>query len=630
MSPWVGSAKAAISSVTTIDGPSADIVSLGNVAISEDGTAGIVYLKRANGHVHVFAALFSGDAWAAPQQVDAGQRFDSSWPAIAAGDGGRLVVVWAQPFAANVDRLYFSSLDPGARTFQSPHVVDPNIGLAQYVYPSIAMNRGGQALMSYRVVYDDQPGGGLLAGYVLGDIRFARYDGAWWSVSGIPLERNPSQPQRTPTALNSPQVGIGYDGNGVVAWQEPDDNFHDRIWARRIFGNTPGNVLEVSPTSVGTGTSATTLNADADGFSMHVTSFDATAFAVRQQPPSDGKGFTRTRVYVNQLPNEFDPKAGALEGARPVDGGGANGPVGGVGPVAIGSGADGSWDLGFGSGSSSFDIRGAEGHVGRPARLDDGRSSLPGDPLVGRADSGGAVLAWPVDAGVSVLERDPDGTPTQQEISANTGGAVHATDLAASDFGDAVIGFLQGDGAGQTIDAGTVNAPPGAFNVSTPPTWVNSKHLLLQWDPSPHGMTPVSYTVLIDDQDVADGLHRLSYRLNRSQIPSGIHTVSISATDPSLQATDSPTALLMIDRRPPRVSISTRSGRLVVRLSDGPRHQVSGLSPGSTVVRWGDGHSSSGTSRLSHAYSRPGSYLVKVSASDNAGNSVHFKRRVRA
>src|SRR5262249_60603092 len=113
----------------------------------------------------------------------AGRRFASPGRALAGGDGGGLVVVWAQPSASSVDRLYFSSLDPGANTFQLPHVVDPNIGLAKYVYPSIAMNRGGQALLSYRVVYNDQPGGGLPPGYVLGDIRWARYDGAWWSVS---------------------------------------------------------------------------------------------------------------------------------------------------------------------------------------------------------------------------------------------------------------------------------------------------------------------------------------------------------------------------------------------------------------------------------------------------------------
>ena len=38
-----------ISAATTIDGPSADVVDLGGVAMAEDGTGGLVYRKRADG-----------------------------------------------------------------------------------------------------------------------------------------------------------------------------------------------------------------------------------------------------------------------------------------------------------------------------------------------------------------------------------------------------------------------------------------------------------------------------------------------------------------------------------------------------------------------------------------------------
>ena len=621
--------------MTTIDGPSADIASLGQVAISEDGSGGVVYLKRVGGRVHVFAAQFVNDHWLPPQQVDLGQKFDSLWPTIGAGDGGRLVVVWAQPYAANVDRLYFSALDPGATTFQTPHVVDPNIGLAKYVYPSVSMNRGGQALLVYRVVTNDQAGGGLPAGYVTGDIRLARFDGSWWSVSGTPLERNVDQPQRTPTALNSPQVGIGLDGNGVVAWQEPDDNLYDRIWARRIFGSTVSNALEVSPTTYGTTAKPPALNANADALALHVTDFDAAAVAIRQQPPADGKAFTRARVYVNQMPNEFDPAAGAFEGARVTDGAGLNGPTGAVGMVGIGSAGDGTFDLAFGVDNSSLNASGAEDHVSAPARLDQGSTSVPGNPRVARGDNDGANFIWTLSqggaGGIGVLERDPDGTPTQNILSADTGGDIHATALAGSDFGDSILGFLQGDGTNQTIDVATINVPPGVFNVATPPTWVNTKRLLLDWDPAPHGMTPVTYTVLIDDQDVVDGLRRTSFRLSPSQAPDGVHAVSVSAIDPLLQETDSATAKLLIDRTAPRLSLAVnrRRRRATIRASDGPRGQVSGVADGSTVVHWGDGRTSFGTRALAHTYRRGGAYTVRVSATDNAGNTRRLKRKVR-
>lgn len=632
-------ARAEISPVTTIDGPSADIAGLGQGAISEDGSGGVVYLKRVGGRIHVFAAQFVNDHWQPPQQVDVGssQKFDSSWPTIAAGDGGRLVVVWAQPYATNVDRLYFSALDPGATTFQPPHVVDPNIGLGKYVYPSLAMNRGGQALLVYRVVTNDQAGGGLPSGYVNGDIRLARFDGSWWSVSGTPLERNTNQPQRTPTTLNSPQVGIGLDGNGVVAWQEPDDNFYDRIWARRIFGNTVGNVLEVSPTTYGTADKPPALNANADAFALHVTNFDAVAVAIRQQPPADGKAFTRARIYVNQMPNEFDPKAGAFEGARVADGAGANGPAGSLGSVDIGSAADGTFDLAFGVDSASFTATGAEDHVNAPARLDQGGTSAPGNPLVARGDNDGANFIWTLSqggaGGVGVLERDPDGTPTvaNPPLSADTGGDIHGTALAGSDVGDAIIGFLQGDGSNQTINVATINVPPGAFNVATPPTWVNTNRVQLNWDTAPHGMTPVTYTVLIDDQDVVDGLTGTSYMLSPAQAPDGVHAVSVTASDPLTQQTDSGTAQLLIDRTAPALSVAAdrRRRRAVVRASDGPRGQVSGVADGGTVVHWGDGRTSFGTGKLTHGYRRHGTYTIRVSSTDNAGNTRRLARRVR-
>jgi hypothetical protein len=91
-------AAAFVSDVQQIDGPSADVVAVADAAMSEDGTGGIVYLKRVDGHTHVFAAQYRRGAWHAPRRVDVGQSFDSSWPRIGAGDGGRLVVTWVLEF----------------------------------------------------------------------------------------------------------------------------------------------------------------------------------------------------------------------------------------------------------------------------------------------------------------------------------------------------------------------------------------------------------------------------------------------------------------------------------------------------------------------------------------------------
>ncbi len=46
LSVHTGQARAVILPATTIDGPSENIVGFGGVAMAEDGTGGLVYLKR--------------------------------------------------------------------------------------------------------------------------------------------------------------------------------------------------------------------------------------------------------------------------------------------------------------------------------------------------------------------------------------------------------------------------------------------------------------------------------------------------------------------------------------------------------------------------------------------------------
>ena len=74
-----------------------------------------------------------------------------------------------------------------------------------------------------------------------------------------------------------------------------------------------------------------------------------------------------------------------------------------------------------------------------------------------------------------MLERRADGTPNRELVSAPGGGTVHQLDLGASHHGDALIGFLQGDGANTKIAAVVVRAPPGEFVLDTPSGWVHAE-----------------------------------------------------------------------------------------------------------------------------------------------------------
>jgi hypothetical protein len=625
----VPAAQALIEPVAPIDGPSAEIVELGGVAMAADGTGGLVYRKRVEGRAHIFAAQYVNGKWGAPQRVDTGEAFESSFPAIAAGEGGRLVVVWTNRYSSTTDGLFSAALEPGSTGFQVPVPVDLDIGQATGTYPSVAMNLSGQALVAYRVItaVSGPSTPEIPAGYVLAEVRMARFDGEYWSSFGQPLNRNPAQPMLTPTAANSPKVAIDLTGQGLVAWQEPDDGFINRIYARRIFGMVPGNILQVSPSTY----NGDSLNGPADELALDVDGFGEGAVAYRQQP-APGSGFTRLRVFVSEIPSSFDPHGAAFAPARIVDSGGAEGLAGPIGPLSMAVDTQGDFDVGFGSGVQSFDASGTETSITTPVRLDDGLSSAAGDPVLTRADDGALAAAWKVEehcaGAVAVLERRADGTPNRQLVSAPHGGAVHQLDLGGSHHGDALIAFLQGDGANTQVAALAVRAPPGEFVLDTPASWVNDTHIPLQWETPLAGAGKLTYSVLVDDREVAENLTSTETVLTPAEVGNGVHTIQVEATDSLGQVVDSEPSTLKVDRSPPSVSVRVRGDAVTVRVSDGPKGESPGVNAGTVHVNFGDRHSASGRAKVTHRYTSGGSYTITVTASDNAGNHVTRRRRV--
>ncbi|MGH2880006.1 MAG: hypothetical protein ACRDK4_10430 [Solirubrobacteraceae bacterium] len=627
---YVSVADAEISPVAAIDGPSSEIVDFGGAAMASDGTGGIVYRRRVEGRVHIFVAQYVNGGWGKPQRVDVGERFDSSFPAIAAGEGGRLVVVWANHYSSTTDGLFSASMDPGSTGFQPPVPVDLNIGQATGTYPSIAMNLAGQALVSYRVItaVSGPSTPNIPPGYVLDEIRMARFDGQYWSTFGQPLGRDVNQPVAQPTALNSPRVAIDLTGQGLLAWQEPDDSFVNRIYARRVFGMVPGNLLDVSPTTY----NGHALNGPADELSVDVGGFGQGAVAWRQEP-APGSGFTHARVFEAEIPSSFDPHGALFGAARAVDGlPGADGPSTGIGGVSMAVDGQGGFDVGYATGDQSFDAGGSEAGVSKPVRLDSG-SEVPGEPVLTRADDGALAAAWRVQVhgagAVAVLERRSDGTPNRSLVAAPHGGAVHALAMGGSHRGDAIFGFLQGDGSNAQIAAVVVRSPPGEFVTSAPSSWVRAAKIPFQWEVPLAGAGAISYAVLVDDQEVAESVSGDEYTLTRGQIADGVHTVQVEATDSLGQVVDSVPATVKVDRTPPHPRVRVRGAGVTVRVIDGQRGQCSGVRRGSVRVQWGDGASGRAKTVLRHGYARAGTYTVTIAAADNVGNKRTIRRRVR-
>jgi PKD domain-containing protein len=641
-------AAAEISAPHPIDGPGAELVETTDAAMAEDGSGGVVYVKQADGRRHVFVSRFDGSVWSPTLRVDAGQEFDSSWPRIAAANRGRLLVAWVQEFGVGTDRMFSATLDPGATAFQPPVPVDFNVGEATSSFPDLAMNAGGQAYLAYVVVTDTSPANP--PGYVGAGVRVARYHNRLWSQLGGPVNRSPAAPLRVPTLTSSPRVGIDAGGNGVVAWQEPDDEFVDRVWARRLFGTNVGIPLQVSPSSWEGGP----VRGPADAFALDVSGFGQAAVALRQQPGQSGK-LTAPRLFVNEMPDAFAVGAAAFKGARLVDGGN----LGDLGPPSIGVEPNGAFVAGFGSGPSTL-LGSGDLEVVKPVtRLDQGGSSIPGGPLVDLAETGASIVAWREQRGaaglVAVQERRSDGVIDPATLSVPRGGAVGALHLGGSGLGDAIVAWTQGSGANAQVAAAVIDAPPDPFFVQTPNGWRRQAKIAIHWAAAINAIGHLAYSVSVDDEPVGKPTGRLFTRLRSAKIGDGRHRIQVFAIDEAGQETGSRNAVLLVDRRAPKVRLVRRGNRLAVVVSDGARRETSGVKGGALRVAFGDGEggkaggSGGGATTISaaprkgekgggrkptaktvrHAYDRPGTYTVRVRARDRAGNTTTLERKVR-
>jgi hypothetical protein len=635
-------ALAVVSDVQLLDGPSADVVGVADAAMSEDGTGGIVWLRRVDGHPHVFAAQFKRGVWGPSRRVDVGQGFDSSWPRIGAGDGGRLVVTWVQEFGLESDRLFSASLDPGANAFQAPVPIDFNVGEATSTFPDLAMARGGQAYLVYRVLTDTSPANP--PGYVGADVRVARYNGRLWSVLGTPVDRSITAPVRLPTEENSPEVGIDVQGGGVVAWQEPDDEFVDRVWARRLFGASTGIPLQVSPSSW----EGAPLRGPADAFSLDVAGFGQASVAFRQQPGQASR-LDAARAMVNETPDVFSELSGSFGQPLLVD----EGARGSLGAPSVGVDPRGLFVSGFSSGSSSLLGSGDDIAAEPVKRLDAGASSVPGDPQVDLAETGAMAVAWRELRGgvglVAVQERRADGVVEPTELSAPHGGAVGRFVLGGSGLGDAIVAWEQGSDSNAQVAASVIDAPPDPFLVLLPEGWQRKKRIRIAWDHSLNAIGRVRYSVSVDDEPVVENRKQLSAYLAGDDIEDGRHTIQIFAVDAAGQETGSRFGRLKVDRHGPAVMLRRRGSRIAVVVSDGPRSSTSGVRRGSVRVSFGDGGAGASAARrgrpprhrrgkagqkpivvrVRHAYDHGGRYRVRVRARDRAGNATVYSREVK-
>jgi hypothetical protein len=629
--------QAVVSPPVTVAGPSSDIVDFGGVAMSSDGSGGLVYIKAVEGVPHVFASRYVGNSWSAPMRVDWDQPYEAGQARIAAGPRGELLVVWVTQVATVHGKvrygLFSASIGRGATSFAPSQPIDPDVGEGIGVDPSVSATATGQAIVAYRAItfnfnsFAASTAVQLRPGDVMAEIRLARLKDDRWSQLGA-INRNLESSMRPPSPGNGPKVGAGIDGNAVVAWQEPDQSGAARIWVRRIFGTTPGAILEASPTSL----EGTAVSGDVDAFSLAVTPLDQARIAMRIAPNSLPG---RWRLLLNTLPPGFSVPSSALTGVKSVFTAPASTSPG-IGTPGVAAyekgGAEGMLRLAFLSGAQPHVVGVDQGGglVSVPMPL--GPPSVPGGEAEAALDpEGGGVVAYPAldSAGqqaLAVRQEFPGGAAQVGLLSGAESGPVAVPAIDGSGLGDALIAFRQGEPGHFQIVADRVSAPPAAFQVKGPKGWTRPAQVMLRWEAAKSAVGGLTYAVLLGGQAVKKGLHRNRVRLRPALLGSGVTRARVLATDVLGQQILSKPVKLQVDGQRPIVTVSDQGKGVVVRVRD----PDSGLAAKATRVDFGDGAHARGGGRFHHSFTSAGRYAIVVHARDKVGNRVARRFAVKA
>ncbi len=629
-------AGAVVLPAVTIDGPSEEIVGFGGVAMAEDGTGGVVYLKRSGGVPHVFVSRFVNGKWQAPIQVDTEEPFAASWPRIGAADGGELIVTWATQYALTPPpeekpryEMLGAVLGPGGERFGKAILVDRDINEATGTSPELAVSSSGQADLVYRVVEQERAGVvALRPGDVIESVRVAQFDGLRWTGLGA-VNRDSGVAMRPPTAANAPRIAIGPTGNGIVVWQEPELGGVARLWARRIFGSALDYVMPVSATTYKGAPIADDAEAPAVAFTRL-----GQAELVYRQPAGSSSPLPGPRILLNILPDGESANGAEFEGASVLDEDVAGGKAATVGAPSIDIDERRSLRVLYDADGQPRLIEGADRGLTGALTLGPSFAGPETAAVSVMNPEGGGLSAWPSAEGeghaaVAVMENFPDGAVQTGLVAGGDGGEVNELSVGRSGLGDGLVAFRQGPLGNAAIVAATVSAPPAQtpFVLTLVKGWVRPAQAVVSWLPAPSGDGPLTYRVVVDGHvqpsPVPAGVHKA--RIGTRGFSTGTYEVQVLATDRYGESTLTAPATLQLADSPPRVVISRahHGAAVSVRIVD-----PAGLDRASLRVNFGDGVSSRHRANASHTYRRAGVYRITVVARDSLGNAGVVSRLV--
>jgi hypothetical protein len=595
-----GAAHAGYVPTETIDGPSPDILRMGDMDISRDGTGLLAYVRRDEGAPHVVVSRLVDGAWQAPERVDGGLP-DGASPAVAASEGGRVAVAWISGGA-----LWASVRDRGAAAFSPPQALADGASA-----PSLDMSVGGVGYVTFTVA----GGGG-------GDVRAARLDRRTSAFRLLPdlLDVDGNSPAGLGSGRS--KVAVAADGTAVAVWGEAG-----RVIARRIFDDR----VSLAPQDMTAETVEDRVGAPtADVPDIDIEDDSSYAWATFRQRFDDGRLHIVARRLVGSA---FDPPvavdgfgfpagADAASGRIDLNGRGEGIAVTGAGPAGVFSSLvhdDAFFPgavLGFAAGDGS--------PVGAVADNNDAFAAYRAADGTLRArafDINPRVRSVPPPGPEAVLST-PEFGPVEEEAG---------IDLAVDRGGNMAVAAVQASGPERRLVVAAFDRAPGAFRTYSSGKLRRQNRPTLTWQAPFELWGPLRYRVEVAGQVVGEGGE--TRLVPAAPLPDGTHPWRVVATDRRGQSVATKVRYLRVDATPPEVTATfKRSGGRILRVTatvaDGALAAPAGSGVRTVEVLWGDGTRSTGRT-LTHRYRRGGEYVVTVRATDRAGNVGSMSEEIR-
>jgi len=578
-----------------VDGPPAQVLSLGDLDLARDGTGAVAYTRRIeDGTEHAFVSRFEAGTFRPLERVDASLPGSTSHPVVGAADGGRLVVAFV-----NGGTVYGLARPSGDQSFLAPVALGPGTD------PSVDLSINGTAYASFTSA---------------GDVRVARLDrrSNAWTVLPQPADVDPAREAGVGSGRS--RVTISADGIGVVAWGEAG-----HVFARKMSGTALSNGPQDLTPADFEGRAATTSDLpdlDAEDDSSY-------AWVVFRQSFAEGGPrilARRQRGTGFDPPVAVDAAAGEPINEPRID---LNGRGRGI------ASATGSLSGQPMAAVLERDVFGAGARLFFP-------SAVPARTAPAMSDNNdGLIAAVVAGAGeapyVRVLPFD-DGKPQPETVVSRPQLGPVAPELgfdAAIDrAGGVVMAWVQGEPGARRLVAAYYDRPPLSFVGNTYQRCCVGPLPRLSWQPAFDLWGTARYQVLVDGKIVGE---TTDTRLQLTVPLTGPSNMwQVRAIDVRGQMKRTRRRLLRVDDVSPRLSVRYKRNKRVVTLSARSRdpnpsgHRASGIA--STVVSWGDsglGESGAFAVHATHRYPRKGTFKLKIQARDKAGNKTISQRTVR-